>query len=375
MPTSVTLRHVTKIYGEAEAITQLLHRETDNRQIKAHVQYALDDVNLTIRPGEVLAVLGPSGCGKTTLLRVVAGLETPTEGEVLYDGEKLSSIPMADRGIGMVFQNYALYPHLPSIDNIGFFLKLRKREIEIPQRVKEISEMMQIDLDPLLSRKPPTLSGGERQRVAVARCLARDPRVFLFDEPFSNLDAKLRTSMRVELKRLLQTYNVTSVYVTHDQTEAIALSDRIVILSHGRVMQIGSYQQLYNTPKNVFVAGFLGSPSMNLFRGYVRDHAWIGREFDWGPIRTDLEDGTWLILGVRPEHFQLDPAGAITARVRMIDRLYSDRVQLVHTFIGSLPATIKLPIEQPIKRTDELKLSIMPGQIHLFEENTGMRIG
>jgi ABC-type sugar transport system ATPase subunit len=241
MATAITLRHITKVFGPAsgnESTRMGLARSAPPPG--PETGYALEDISLTIRPGEVLGVLGPSGCGKTTLLKVVAGLIQPTSGQVLYDNIPLEQIPMRERGIGIVFQSYALYPHLPSIDNIGFFLRLRKREEEIPERVREISEFMRIDLKPLLARKPPTLSGGEKQRIAIARCLARDPKIFLFDEPFSNLDAKLRSSARLELKRLLQKYQVTSIYVTHDQHEAIALSDRIALLNRGRLEQIGS---------------------------------------------------------------------------------------------------------------------------------------
>ncbi len=379
MSTTVTLKHVTKIYGnQARAVRS---RDTMSSTEESLVPpqedavYALDDITLTVRPGETLGVLGPSGCGKTTLLRIAAGLELPTSGQVLYDNEDLQTIPMAERGIGMVFQNYALYPHLPSIDNIGFFLRLHRREIEIPARVREISELMRIDLQPLLSRKPPTLSGGERQRIAIARCLARDPRLFLFDEPFSNLDAKLRTSARVELKRLLQRYRVTSIYVTHDQIEAIALCDRIAVLNKGQLMQIGTYTHLYETPRNVFVAGFLGKPPMNLFDGYAEDGMWIGKAFTWGPIRRDFADGTRIVLGIRPEHIQLDDQGSITATVTLIEPLFSAILQLIHVQLGPHAVTVRAPLELPVERAQKVRLSIPPDRVHLFDQVTGQRIG
>jgi len=379
MSTTVTLRHITKLYGNLAAARRSQGAMTESDGLLAPPQestvYALDDVTLTVRPGETLGILGPSGCGKTTLLRIAAGLESPTSGQVLYDNEDLRDIPMDQRGIGMVFQNYALYPHLPGIDNIGFFLRLHKREIEIPARVREISEMMQIDLKPLLSRKPPTLSGGERQRVAIARCLARDPRLFLFDEPFSNLDAKVRTSARVELKRLLQRYQVTSIYVTHDQVEAIALSDRIAVLNKGQLMQIGTFAHLYETPRNVFVAGFLGKPPMNLFDGYAEDGMWIGKAFDWGPIRRDFPDGTRIVLGIRPEHIRLDDQGSITATVTLIEPHFSERVQFIHVQLGPHTAAIRVPLEMSIHRDQKIRLSIPPEQVHLFDQATGQRIG
>ncbi len=365
MATTITLRHVSKVFPATE--TSDLHKQSG----MSGNLHALRDVSLTVRPGETLGVLGPSGCGKTTLLRVIAGLEIPTSGEILYDNVNLKDIPMVERGIGMVFQSYALYPHLPSVDNIGFFLRLRKREQEIPERVLEISEVMKIDLKPLLSRRPPTLSGGERQRVAIARCLARDPRVFLFDEPFSNLDAKVRASARVELRRLLQRYNVTSVYVTHDQTEAIALSHRIAILNNGQLVQIGTFQHLYETPKNVFVAGFLGSPPMNLFPGNVRGGKWIGKAFDWGPVRADISDGTSVVLGIRPEHLLPVTGGGIAATVQLVEPLYAERAQIIHARLGPHNLAIRLSQDTSIQRGETLSLAFTAERVHLFDGQTG----
>lgn len=372
-PTSITLRHVTKRFGDTTHFSSSRVTGTSPHEPSGPV-IALNDISLTVRPGEILSVLGPSGCGKSTLLRVAAGLEQPTSGEVFFNDVLLQDIPVAERGIGMVFQSYALYPHLPSVDNIGFFLRLRKREQEIPERVREISRMMRIDLDPLLSRKPPTLSGGERQRVAIARCLAREPRVFLFDEPFSNLDAKLRTSARAELKRLLQKFEVTSIYVTHDQTEAIALSDRIVILNQGSLEQIGTHRQLYDTPRNVFVAGFLGSPPMNLFQGRLENGMWNGQSFTWGPVRNDLPEGTPLVLGVRPEHVMLQADGALQATVDLVEVLHSDRAQLVHAHLGKRPIVIRADIDSPVSTGETVTLKIMPDQVHLFDQTTGLRL-
>lgn len=373
MPTTISLQHVTKTYQPTGHQASL--EENDPNQSEQNLLVALDDLSLTTRPGEILGILGPSGCGKTTLLRLAAGLEQPDSGTVLYDQENLNDIPMGDRGIGMVFQNYALYPHLPSVDNIGFFLRLRKRDTEIPERVRDISQIMKIDLGPILGRKPPTLSGGEKQRVAIARCLARDPRVFFFDEPFSNLDAKFRSDARVELKRLLQKYDVTSIYVTHDQQEAIALCHRIAILHHGKLMQIGTHKHLYETPKNTFVAGFLGNPPMNLFPGHVQDHIWRGQTFDWGPVRSDIDDGTRIVLGIRPEHFTANQGGGISAAVELVDVLYGERVKLVYVKIGSQAAVVRLPQHQPVTIGQQLPLGIKPEQVHLFDQQSGQRIG
>jgi ABC-type sugar transport system ATPase subunit len=371
--TAITLRHVTKLFGDTSYLEHTRVKGVTSPEASGPV-IALEDISLTIRPGEILGVLGPSGCGKSTLLRVVAGLEQPTHGEVYYNDILLQDIPIAERGIGMVFQSYALYPHLPSVDNIGFFLRLRKREQEIPERVREISRMMRIDLGPLLSRKPPTLSGGERQRVAIARCLAREPRVFLFDEPFSNLDAKLRTSARVELKRLLQKFEVTSIYVTHDQTEAIALSDRIAILNLGKLEQVGSHRHLYETPRNVFVAGFLGSPPMNLFQGRIESGVWSGQAFTWGPIRNDLPDGTELVLGIRPEHLILEAEGPLVATVDLVETLYSDRIQVIHAHLGKRPVVIRTGLDTPVIEGTVIRLGIMPDQVHLFDQVSGQRL-
>src|SRR5688500_2078070 len=229
---------------------------------------ALDHVNLTVPNGRVFVVVGPSGCGKSTLLRVVSGLENDYAGQVLYDGEDVRSIPPKDRYIGMVFQNYALYPNFNNEGNLSFFFKMHKiSDEETRERIRYTSELMGIGFDELLPRKPGTLSGGQRQRVAIARAIVRAPRLFLFDEPLSNLDAKLRVQTRTEIKRLLHRFSITSVYVTHDQVEAIALADQIVVMHAGKIEQVGTYQHLIENPVNVFVAGFLGLPPMDLLSG------------------------------------------------------------------------------------------------------------
>ena len=229
---------------------------------------ALDHVNLTVPNGRTFVIVGPSGCGKSTLLRVVSGLANDYSGQVSYDEEDVRNIPPKDRHIGMVFQNYALYPNFNNEGNLSFFFKIRKvSDEETHERIRYTSELMGIGFKELLPRRPGTLSGGEKQRVAMARAIVRAPRLLLFDEPLSSLDAKLRVQTRTEIKRLLRRFSITTLYVTHDQVEAIALADQIVVMHAGRIEQAGTYQQLMDDPVNVFVAGFLGLPPMNLFSG------------------------------------------------------------------------------------------------------------
>lgn len=232
----------------------------------ANAVLALDHVNLRIPHGKIFVVVGPSGCGKSTLLRVVAGIEKNYTGQVLYDGEDVREIPAGDRYIGMVFQSYALYPNFNNQGNLSFFFKTHKiSDEETRKRIEYTSEVMGIGFEELLPRMPGTLSGGEKQRVAIARAIVRAPKLFLFDEPLANLDAKLRVQTRTEIKRLLHQFGITSLYVTHDQVEAVALADQIVVMHRGRVEQVGTYQQLTENPANLFVAGFLGLPPMDLF--------------------------------------------------------------------------------------------------------------
>ncbi len=225
----------------------------------------LDDLSLTIFPGETLSVVGPSGCGKSTLLRLIAGLILPELGEIYFDGKPMSACSPRDRHIGMVFQNYALYPHMAVQDNMGFFWRLRRRrKQEITERVRQTAQLLKLDVSTLLGRLPRHLSGGEQQRVAVGRCLSREPAVFLLDEPFSNLDAHLRERSRREVKKLLTMFAVTTVFVTHDQHEAIAMGDRLAVMRDGKIVQVGTYHEMYKDPLDSFVAGFLGDPPISL---------------------------------------------------------------------------------------------------------------
>ena len=338
---------------------------------------ALDGVSLEIRDGETLSIVGPSGCGKTTLLRIVAGLEKPDSGHVLYDGEDMENVAPGERGIGIVFQNYALYPHMQSDENIGFFFKLHKREHEIPERVRAVSEIMGVGFEHLLSRRPPTLSGGERQRVAVARAISREARLFLFDEPLSNLDAKLRVQTRGELKRILGRFTTTGVYVTHDQREAIALGDRIAVMRAGRVEQVGHYADLYERPVNLFVAEFLGIPPMNTFYGYVNDAgAWAGDDFSWPHVRSDLEEGRRVALGIRPEHVLVQHAPhAFKAVVELIEPLFSERARLLYVRIGRTPCKVRVSAEVNVVRGEVISLVFPPEHTYLFDLKTGRRLG
>ncbi|GMG81139.1 sn-glycerol-3-phosphate import ATP-binding protein UgpC [Paralimibaculum aggregatum] len=284
---------------------------------------AVSGVDLEIRDGELIVIVGPSGCGKSTLLRMVAGLESITAGSLLIDGQKVNRLEPAERDIAMVFQNYALYPHMTVFDNLAYGLKNRgESRSEIRRKVRAAAESL--ELSELLKRKPSELSGGQRQRVAMGRAIVRQPKLFLFDEPLSNLDAKLRVSMRLEIKRLQRELGTTSLYVTHDQVEAMTLADRLVAMNGGRVEQVGTPMELYREPATLFVAGFIGSPAMNILPGTVRDRAvWFG---DVGFSQLDRPDGETVSIGIRPEHFILRPIGAspLGGTVELVEHLGSD---------------------------------------------------
>lgn len=359
--TTIVLDHVSKTFSE-------MHGD------RIEHLAAVDHVSLKLATGQVLAVLGPSGCGKSTLLRLVAGLTEPDSGRVLYDDTDLRQIPLEDRGIGMVFQDGALIPHWDVRQNIGFFLWLRKREEEVPERVRRISQITGIGLEKLLDRRPRQLSGGERQRVGIARALARDPRVFLFDEPFSNLDAKLRTQARIELKKLLHEFPVTSIYVTHDQVEALSLAQRIAVMRQGKLEQVGDYETLYRNPVNLFVATFMGTPTMNLFQGVVRHHHWEGTSFQGLPIRGDLEDGTPITMGARAEHILLRSLGA-PARVTSATPHFGERLQVVEVENERERWTLFAPLDERITIGDQVSCTLVQEECLFFDPSTGQRVG
>lgn len=359
--TTVTLEHVSKRFAQDGAINP-------------HGVTAVNDISIKIQSGDVLAILGPSGCGKSTLLRLIAGILTPDSGRVLYNDTHLENIPLRERGVGMVFQEGALIPHWESKRSVGFFLSLRKREAEIPERMRQISKITGIGLDQLLERKPGQLSGGERQRVGIARALARDLRVLLFDEPFANLDAKYRTEARVELKRLLNAFPVTSIYVTHDQVEAIALSHRIAVMREGKIEQVGTYQQLYTSPHNLFVATFIGSPPINLFPGRVEGGRWQGENFGGYPMRKDLPDGSKVTMGVRAEHLRLAAEGTLGV-VDQITPFYAEHHQLIAVHLAGENWLLTAPLNQPVEHGSTIQCAPDPAELLFFDSASGVRIG
>ncbi|PJF36279.1 MAG: hypothetical protein CUN49_06295 [Candidatus Thermofonsia Clade 1 bacterium] len=340
-------------------------------------RFALDGVNLEIRHGETMGILGPSGCGKSTLLRAIAGLVPLSEGLITYDDQDMKDVPPGERGIGIVFQNYALYPNMTSYENVGFFLRLRKRDAEIPERVREVSRVMGIGFRALLDKHPGQLSGGERQRVAVARCIARDPKVFLFDEPLSNLDAKLRVQTRNELKRLINRYRVTGVYVTHDQHEALALCDRIAIMHEGRIEQVGTANTLYERPFSTLVATFFGYPPMNLFEGVVVENVWQAHTADLHvPLKRDLAlgEGRRITLGVRAEHMRLVSEGGWRGEVVLLEPMPVQRAVMAYLESPSGRFAAQVPLEAGVRLGARLGFVPDPDRIHLFDTRSGNRL-
>jgi ABC-type sugar transport system ATPase subunit len=359
--TSITLEHVSKRFGSDQlsgdpAVT------------------AVDDVSLKLTSGDVLAILGPSGCGKSTLLRLIAGIFKPDSGRILYDEVDLRDVPLRERGIGMVFQEGALIPHWESRKSVGFFLSLRQREEEVPEKLHQIAKITGIGLDKLLERRPAQLSGGEKQRIGIARALARDLQVLLFDEPFANLDAKYRTEARVELKRLLNAFPVTSVYVTHDQVEAIALSHRIAVMRAGKIEQVGTYQQLYTSPHNIFVATFVGSPPINLFKGRSENGHWEGENFGGYALRRDLPEGSAVTAAIRPEHMHLQEGG-VPGVVEQVVPMLAERHQLITVHLAGESWILTVPIDQHIERGSTIYCGLQADELLFFDTKTGIRIG
>ena len=361
--TSITLEKVHKTF-------------TDDRNGEALV--AVDGVSLKLNPGETLAILGPSGCGKSTLLRMMAGLVEPDEGHVLFDNVPLRDVPKMERGIGMVFQEGALVPHWDARRNVGFFLSLRQREEEVPERVRRISKITGIGIEKLLDKQPKQLSGGEKQRVAVARALTRDLSVLLLDEPFANIDAKLRSQARTELKRLMNEFPVTSVYVTHDQNEAIVLGQRIAVMRAGHIEQMGTYQQLYKNPVNRFVAEFVGTEPINLLMGFVIEGRWKGDSFAGFGIRQDWGEGERVLLGIRPEKVQQvaeDTAGAVEGMIVDVTPYFSERYQQVTVRGNGETWLMHVALEDSLRPKDKIYCAIDESSIMYFDPKTGLRIG
>ena len=351
--------------------------------------HAVKDFNLEVEDKEFIIFVGPSGCGKTTTLRMIAGLEEISDGELAIDGRVINDVEPKDRDIAMVFQNYALYPHMTVYDNMAFGLKLRKvPKAEIDKLVHEAAKIL--DLEPLLDRKPKALSGGQRQRVAMGRAIVRNPQVFLMDEPLSNLDAKLRGQMRIELSKLHQRLGTTIIYVTHDQVEAMTLGTRIVVMNAGIVQQVDTPQALYETPNNLFVAGFIGSPQMNFLdaRCTVKGDA---VELDLGESTITLTgdkakklidggyDGKTVVMGIRPEDVYDDeetvaahPETVIESTVRVYELLGAE-VYLYFDYAGA-NFTARVKPSTTARTGDRIKIALEPSKIHVFDKETEMTI-
>jgi len=357
-----------------------LKKYFDNGRVKA-----VDGLNLTIRDGEFLVLLGPSGCGKTTTLRMIAGLEEPTGGKIWFGDKEVTYLPPKDRNISMVFQSYAVWPHMKVYDNIAFPLKIKKYpKNEIDERVKWAAELLQIR--ELLNRYPAQLSGGQRQRVAVARAIVVEPEVLLMDEPLSNLDAKLRVTMRAEIKKLQTKLKVTTVYVTHDQVEAMTMGDRIVVMNKGHLLQVGPPTEVYLKPKSMFVATFIGAPEMNLMEVSVKEMqggiVLEGEGFNLA-LPADLGEllrkyiGKTVIFGIRPEHMTIEGvstlehvtrAARIEGVVDFIEALGTDTI--VHALIGDRLIKIKLPGHIPLPIGEKVRIVIDLDNIHIFDKST-----
>jgi multiple sugar transport system ATP-binding protein len=334
---------------------------------------ALSDFSLDVEEGEFLVLVGPSGCGKSTTLRILAGLETPSEGRVLIGGRDVTDVRPQDRDIAMVFQNYALYPHMTVYDNMAFGLKMRKTPQErIDRFVREAAEIL--GLQPYLDRRPRALSGGQRQRVAVGRAIVRHPAAFLFDEPLSNLDAKLRVQMRSELSRIHQRLGTTMLYVTHDQAEAMTLGDRIVVLKEGVVQQIDTPLGLYDRPDNVFVAGFIGSPAMNFLRVEL-DGSGAARAAGGAVVGTfrDAPGRGEMILGARPEDVDLEDGAPLRARVEVVETLGNEKIVYMQT--GSDELVARIEPDFPVSPGDEVAAALRIPRCHLFSPDSGRRVG
>ncbi len=357
----VTLDKLTKIYA------------------RGHVP-AADSVSLDIGHGEFMVLLGPSGCGKTTTLRMIAGLESISSGTLSIDGRVVNQVPAKDRDIAMVFQSYALYPHMSVKDNLAFGLKRRSVErAEIERRVRDVASVL--GLSELLDRKPHALSGGQRQRVALGRAIVRDPKVFLFDEPLSNLDAALRVSTRGEISSIHRRLGATMIYVTHDQVEAMTMGTRICIINGGRVAQVGPPLEVYRRPANTFVAGFLGNPPMNLLSAVATD-APDGRCVRLGQstielpvdVTQPLAPGQNVTFGIRPEHLSLTPAGAgaangaaeIAVEVKRIEPLGAETIVAVSAEDLEKQLFVRLPGDAAVAHGDKLRINLQLGHVHIF---------
>ncbi len=332
----------------------------------------VDNQSLEIADKEFLVLLGPSGCGKTTTMRMIAGLEDPTDGEIWIGDRVVNDDLPKDRDVAMVFQNYGLYPHMTIYDNIAYPLRVRGvAKSEIDPRVKKAAE--QVELTEFLSRKPKALSGGQRQRVALARAIVRTPKVFLMDEPLSNLDAKLRVTMRAELKHLSRELKITTVYVTHDQIEAMTLADRVAVMKNGAIQQLGTPDDIYNDPANLFVAGFIGSPAMNLINGSVKE----GRFVTTGGtslVAVDADDRDRVVLGVRADDMHVSAEGEGDIDVRIYAFENTGEATLLTVQWGQQRVIAKGDRHLRKEQDDVVSISLSPDHLYLFDPDTGNRI-
>ncbi len=352
---AIALLKVEKTYGSGPKANKVIH-----------------GVDVEIADGEFIVIVGPSGCGKSTLLRMVAGLEEISSGEIEIGGRVVNRLEPAERDIAMVFQNYALYPHMSVFDNMAYGLKIGKLpKAEIQQRVQKAARILQ--LEALLERKPRELSGGQRQRVAMGRAIVRQPAVFLFDEPLSNLDAKLRAATRLEIQKLHAELGVTSLFVTHDQVEAMTLAERMIVMNAGRIEQIGTPEQVYLQPATTFVASFIGSPPMNLLPGQADGWRFVVGSQTLALPAAAPRDGA-LILGVRPEHAELSAAGAWPLQVEMLEMLGAER--LVYGHVGSAAFTLRIEARlPPPKAGSTVGLHVAAEHVHWFDVGSGQRVG
>ncbi len=394
----VVLKNVMKIYPNAAGDTKKKKKakkgeapaeeKKSNLQITEKGVVAVQQFNIDIKDKEFIVLVGPSGCGKSTTLRMIAGLEEISEGEVIIDGRVVNDVPPKDRDIAMVFQNYALYPHMTVYENMAFSLKLKKVDKKtIDEKVREAAEIL--DITQYLDRKPKALSGGQRQRVAIGRAIVREPKVFLMDEPLSNLDAKLRNQMRAEIIKLRQRINTTFIYVTHDQTEAMTLGDRIVIMRDGFIQQIGTPQEVFNHPSNLFVAGFIGTPQMNFFDAELKKTGdkysvvLYGAEFaiseeKQASLKAHGAAAGPVVLGVRPEHIMLsdNAAGSVKATVDVSEMMGSS----IHLHVNAngkdvvlVIATVDLPEDHKFgyRYGEEVSFTFSDNVVHVFDKESG----
>jgi ABC-type sugar transport systems, ATPase components len=365
----VTLQNISKFYDDVDK--------------KRGRKKAVDNISLTVYDKEFMVLVGPSGCGKSTLLRMIAGLEDISEGTLTIDGKRINDLSPRDRDIAMVFQNYALYPHMTVYDNMAFGLKLKNfSKIEIKKRVNETAQLLEIEDE--LHRKPKTLSGGQRQRVAIGRAIIRRPKVFLFDEPLSNLDAKLRVQMRLELQKLHREIAATMIYVTHDQTEAMTLGNRIAVMNKGRLMQLDTPLNLYNHPSNRFVAGFIGSPAMNFMTGSLsRNHEGYYFVAHSGSCRVPLgnilppgvEEHKRIQIGIRPEHIVICetrwPETAISGESTVIAYENMGSEQLLYLSVGDETLVARVAAAEIVEPGKHLAFRFMTEKIFYIDEETG----